>query len=299
MAQEDDYLVNYSNDESLQDLPQDTTRLRAAGAFGPHPDETEHLKAQIEETRNQMGETIEALQEKLSYSNISEQVSAHVNNAIESAKNSVYDATVGKAAGLMKNINEGISQTRVVRTARNNPFPFILIGLGTGLLIYRTYTSDRNRGFDRTRAQGLKRSSGGETAMISDGDGESLGRLSSAVSSAYEGVSWAVDSAYTGSRYLANRAYSRTGEYGQLAQETYDRNLEENPLAVGAAAFAIGAFVGFAIPSTRYEGELMGEAREGLLRKARDTGTQLLDRTKQLVDEAARSSSKDAPPVIH
>ena len=32
-------------------------------------DETQHLKAQIEETRSQMGETIDALQEKLSFSN--------------------------------------------------------------------------------------------------------------------------------------------------------------------------------------------------------------------------------------
>ena len=50
------------------------------------PEETEHIKAQIEETRNQMGETIDAIQERLSFANISEQVSETVGNAIESAK---------------------------------------------------------------------------------------------------------------------------------------------------------------------------------------------------------------------
>ena len=38
------------------------------------PEETEHLKAQIEETRAQMGETIDAIQEKLSFSEYIRQV---------------------------------------------------------------------------------------------------------------------------------------------------------------------------------------------------------------------------------
>ena len=45
-------------------------------------DETEQIKSQIEETRSQLGETIDAIQDRLSFSNISEQVSEHVNNAV-------------------------------------------------------------------------------------------------------------------------------------------------------------------------------------------------------------------------
>jgi len=62
------------------------------------PEETEQLKAQIEQTRSQMGETIDAIQDRLSVANISEQVSERVNNAIETAKDTAYDATIGKAA---------------------------------------------------------------------------------------------------------------------------------------------------------------------------------------------------------
>ena len=68
---------------------------------------------------------------------------------------------------------------------------------------------------------------------------------------------------------------------------------------LGAAAFAVGAFVGLAIPSTRYEGELMGETRNDLLRKAQDTGATLLDKTKNIVDEAAQQASKHNQPIIH
>ena len=102
-------------------------------------DETEQLKDQIEETRNEMGETIGAIQDKLTYTNISEQVSDHVNIAVESAKLAIYDATVGKATSIMKNISDEVSGSSIVKTAKRNPVPFILIGLGAGLHAYQTY----------------------------------------------------------------------------------------------------------------------------------------------------------------
>jgi methyl-accepting chemotaxis protein len=61
-------------------------------------EETDHIKAQIAQTRSQMGETIDAIQDRLSFANISEQVSETVNSAIETAKDTAYDATIGKAA---------------------------------------------------------------------------------------------------------------------------------------------------------------------------------------------------------
>src|SRR5690349_15072490 len=73
--------------------------LEIATNTGEAPEETDHLKAQIEETRSQMGETIDAIQEKLSFQNISEQVkeqvSEQINSALETAKETVYDATIG------------------------------------------------------------------------------------------------------------------------------------------------------------------------------------------------------------
>jgi len=288
-------------------------------------DETEHIKAQIEETRSQMGETIDALQEKLSFSNLSEQVSEHVNNAIETAKNSVYDATVGKAVGFMKNMGDGIGDSRFVRTAKNNPFPLILIGLGAGLLAYNSYSgggrsrhgyrgrrfSDVDRFSDRERARrdmergtsfepGQSARESGSVMSSVTGKASELGdKLSTTASSAYESASNAMDSAMTGARDFYDRASSKASEYGSAAYDTYDHYINENPLAVGAAAFALGAVVGLAIPATRYEGELMGETRDELLRKAQDKGSMLLDRTRNLVDEAANKVSKESRSIIH
>jgi ElaB/YqjD/DUF883 family membrane-anchored ribosome-binding protein len=108
-----------------------------------------------------------------------------------------------------------------------------------------------------------------------------------------------MDTAVTGAKDIANRAYSKAGEYSNVAYDTYDHHINENPLAVGAAAFALGAVVGLAIPSTRYEGELMGETRDELLKKAQDKGSMLLDKTRNLVDEAANTVSKESRSIIH
>ena len=82
---------------------------------------TDELKESIEETRGQMGETIDAIQEKLSFSNLSEQVSEHVNHAVETAKDAVYGATIGKAATFMKDFGDEISKTSIVKAAKDNP----------------------------------------------------------------------------------------------------------------------------------------------------------------------------------
>ena len=269
------------------------------------PAEAEQIKEQIEETRNQMGETIDAIQDKLSFSNISEQVSEHVNNAVETAKGAVYDATIGKAANLMRNFGDDISQTSIVRTAKSNPFPFVLIGLGAGLLAYQTYTGKgngktRRHEFTAGRDRRYDTSSVGTTSEggLLSGARETVSHatetVSGAAGTAYNKVTGVVESAYTGAGDAAHRAYDKVGELKSTAVEQYDHYIEENPLAVGAVALALGAAVGMAIPSTNYESKLMGEYRQDLMDKAQTTASNLLDKTKEVVTEAGRTVSDQA-----
>ncbi|MEP7038388.1 MAG: DUF3618 domain-containing protein, partial [Acidobacteriota bacterium] len=103
----------------------------------------DQIRANIEETRAEMSETIDAIQERLSFSNISEQVKSEVSDfvgeTIQTAKNTVYDAVIEKVGFIMnyadKRINE-ISDTEIVKTARRNPLTLGLIGLGIGVLFF-------------------------------------------------------------------------------------------------------------------------------------------------------------------
>jgi ElaB/YqjD/DUF883 family membrane-anchored ribosome-binding protein len=269
------------------------------------PEETGHLKAQIEETRHQMGETIDAIQEKLSFSNISEQVSEQLNNAIETAKHTVYDATIGKAVNYMKDIGSDISGSSAVKMVRNNPLPFVLIAAGAGLLAYNSY-SGRGRSSERrtprqdapgseptSAARSLlgsaREKAGGIAESVGSAAGSAYESVAGAASGTYAGIANSASNAYTGANEMVHRAYDKVGEYGVTAQEQYSHHIEENPLAVGAVALALGAAIGFAIPSTRYEGELMGEARENLMQKAQDSAGLLVDKVREVASEAGET----------
>jgi hypothetical protein len=153
MAQERSDLepIKNSEIEEVDDVITDDLELRADTS-----EETEKIKAQIEETRADLGETIDAIQEKLSFSNISGQVSEQVNHAVESAKEAVYDATIGKVVNIMKNLGNDISATSIGSTIKSNPLPFILIGAGAGLLAYNAYSGGQPARFAKAE---LRRSS--------------------------------------------------------------------------------------------------------------------------------------------
>lgn len=310
----DPFVERYA--DATSDLETGSTGLETENLemTGEHPDETEHLKAQIEETRSQMGETIDALQEKLSFSNVSDQVSETVSNAIETAKDSIYDATIGKAVEFMKSAGDGISNSGVVRTVKRNPFPLLLIGVGAGLLAYQSYSGGRSRRsrssgrylsgrydaeYGRSEGMNLGESGTGESYTgkaynrISDTASGAYQSVTGAVSNAYEGVSGKLGDVYSSAGDVANRALDTAGEYKDKAYETYDYYIDENPLAVGAVALAVGAAVGLAIPATRFEGRVMGEARENLLHKAQDVAGDLVDRAKQVASEAGKTIQQE------
>ncbi len=70
-AGSDPFIEKYGDYDPETDLDQ----LETSGFSDNVPEETENIKAQIKETRSNMGETIDAIQDRLSYSNISEQQS--------------------------------------------------------------------------------------------------------------------------------------------------------------------------------------------------------------------------------
>jgi hypothetical protein len=274
----------------------DEASLASADANGD--DRTEEIKAKIEETRADMGETIDAIQERLSFANISEQVSEQVSNAIETAKETVYDATIGKVVHFMRNTGDGISHSPVVRTVKENPLPFILIGAGAGLLAYQGFSGRGRRsigGYQR-RQLGSMRQTGDDMDMSATQSTVSATRdkVSNAAETAYRNVSRVAENTYAEAGQLANQAIEKAGNIGHKAQETYEQMLEERPWAIGIAALAAGAAVGMAIPSTRYEGELMGEARANLVNKVQEAADGFVDRAKQAASEAGRNLTEEA-----
>ena len=266
-------------------------------------EDTERLHSEIEETRENLGETIDAIQERLSLANLSDQVSEKVNDVIESAKESVYDATIGKVVNFMQQARDGVTQTSVGRTIMANPLPFALLGAGAAMLMYNGFSKKNTRRPSKYRStefmgsgQGGSRGagvSGGTADSISNMAGGALDSISNKAGNAMETVSDAASRTYEGAADVAGRAFEKVGNFGTTARENYDHYVEEKPLAVAAAAMAVGAVVGLAIPSTKYEGKMMGEARQTLMSKAEDTATELVDKAKQVASDVTETVSKE------
>ena len=92
-------------------------------------------------------------------------------------------------------------------------------------------------------------------------------------------------------------AKERASQLGSSARQQLDRArggwdsmLNEHPLALGAVGLAIGAVCAAMAPRTAKEDQLMGQARDELLDKAKQAGTEKLEQMKQPQRPAAKES---------
>ena len=109
------------------------------------------------------------------------------------------------------------------------------------------------------------------------------------------GLGWlAVEGARAGARlplpakWLRSRRHAGAGAAAGLRRGLggLGAAIEERPLAVGAAALAIGLLAGVALPATRREDQLLGDARDDLLDSAREAGRDALEQGKEVARSA-------------
>ena len=134
----------------------------------PATDETIAIRAEIESTRADMSETIDALQEKLAPERVAEQVKEKVREQAAEAYTSARATVKSKAERIVGNMSSTIKEagstagtfasnvgsslmdTRGAQAVRQNPIPFALIGAGlTMLLVNRRRQSQRPYYLDR------------------------------------------------------------------------------------------------------------------------------------------------------
>jgi hypothetical protein len=127
----------------------------ASPSTGPHSgasgDDSEkdvgELRGEIEHTRTELSETIDAIQERLNPQHLADEAQAAARDAatglIEDAREAVREATVGKAERFMSDVEDSARETgsSMMDTIRQNPLPSALVGIGLYML-YR----NRNRG---------------------------------------------------------------------------------------------------------------------------------------------------------
>ena len=209
------------------------------------------------------------------------------------------------------NVDRG---NRFVNVVRDNPVPIALTTIGIGWWMWNqrggsrqvTYGSgypaasfdstwDSRSGYGAAGAEAgtYRRFDSEKGVWVGGEEGEGTSeRVKSAVSDASdrarETLSTATDRAretmgdVSGrTRQAASRAQQQIGQYSRQAKSQLQYWMEQNPLAVGAVAMVVGAAVGLALPETRREQELMGDARERMVDNAKSMANTAVDRATE------------------
>ncbi len=290
------------------------------------PAEVEVIVAEIEQTQDELGATVQEIGDRLDPANV-----------VRQAKETVRDATVGKVEQMATTASDMVGEAGqtaqqagagIVETIRRNPIPAAMAAIGVGWLwMSRTPSrsswgssgrwQDQGRwvaydggGYGRYAGSGYAGAevvSGGHDAYRSGGVGVmgergasgGLGdRASGAVHSVGDAASGAADT--IGRR--ASDAVSTAGDtlrsapdqmtsFGREASDNLGRVFQENPLAAGAVAIAVGTVIGMAMPSTRTEQRVLGKATSQVIDKAE----QAISQPMQQLEQQAQGGSQESP----
>lgn len=126
----------------------ETTGSVGAGYERSTPaDDPAGLEAQIEQTRRDMGETIDAIQARLDPELLKFKAEQRVEQAVDRAKDEVYDATIGRVGDATERATRTVTDWRdnVLETIKDNPFPAALVGIGLGWLLMESSSNGERR----------------------------------------------------------------------------------------------------------------------------------------------------------
>lgn len=254
------------------------------------------IERDIERTRAEMSETVDAITARFQPEYIKEQAKEAIRDTARSAGTSMFD------------------------TIRDNPLPAAIAGMSIAWLFanassgsrrddrgYRTGGYDRGRGYgpgpgyDRYGAYGpydgdAHRGSGDES--LRDRAGEAAGdvrdRASDALDSAKERASDLGDRVADQAQHLQQQAE----QTGQRAMTWLEDQMDRSPLGVGVVALAAGALVGLSLPTTDAEQNLFGVPAQQLKSRVEEAASETLDKAKEVASSVASEAKEKAGEVV-
>jgi hypothetical protein len=259
---------------------------------------TREIRAEIEQTREDMSETVNAIQERLRPGNIAANAADSVRHA---ARERVRD----------------VADSDSVQYVRANPIPTAMVGIGVAGLVwlavgandsqrrervrYRRGFQDWGSRFDpeRERDYAAGRNYGDYGTAAGYTPGLSYAERDTHYPETPAGTGWGAASGSSSSSMssAADQVTASARNAASRAQYTARRTWDTNPLFVGAASAVLGAVIGLAVPETERENELMGETRDNLVDTVQETVKDRVGKVQEAATNAmsnVQEAAKDA-----
>lgn len=226
------------------------------------------LEREVDERRAHMGETLNALEEKLSPNHLIEQVLDYSRK------------------------NGGEFSRNLVNTVKNNPIPTLLTAVGLAWLI-----AGQNKSSSGHQSHAMT-STTSDTARMRYGSDTTTSHSSMGQSASHSAANLKHRAANMTShlRDQAQHTSESLRHQSQRAQAGFSQLLEEQPLAMGALGIAIGALLGGSLPSTQTEDRLMGSSRDTLADKASHQVKETYEKAAELGQKAVQEAQSENRP---
>lgn len=283
-----------------------TTRRYDREEFAPPPpgrgyaaveqDDPEIIKSRIDRTRAEMDATVTALQQRLTWQNLMHEGKSRVGERMKGKGIPLALIGSGIAMWMMERRKNKQFQNRVhVVAVPVGPPDEVGRGRDSDWLAPGAQYWDRRR--DLSRGSGESGGGGGSGLgqrahevgdRLRDRAGDISGRASHMMHDVGDRASAFTSNARDRVSDMADDARYNLHRAQRGFWDTY----EGNPLLLGAGAFALGIAAGVAIPTTRAENKLMGEASDEMARKARRLGEDALHRGQRIAEKAMETADE-------
>jgi ElaB/YqjD/DUF883 family membrane-anchored ribosome-binding protein len=243
----------------------------------------EEIRAEIERTRSEMSNTINSIQEKLSPENLKDQ-----------AQEIVRDATIGRVEQMTDQATQKVRSAgdTIMETIRQNPIPAVMVGIGLSWLVTASMTNGSRQTYNNYQSRyGTNQTYGRQTqSKVQEIAGDVQDKAGQLVDDARNQVQNLSEEA----RERADEMAMRLQEQKEMAADRFTQILNDRPLAVAAAAFAVGAAIGLSLPETYRENQWMGEMRDNFVEKAQETTQTTIQKVRRVAEEAGRTVREEA-----
>jgi len=276
----------YANDPDYSSEGSDTDRPdpgdRADGDDGDEDRETttrtRALRSEIDRTRTEISGTIDAIQDRLSPRNV-----------VSRAAGNVRDVTLGRAREFVHHVQDSVPRVGsrggvLVDRIRENPLAAAVAGASVAWLVFggrRRARSDYSRAiYGSTRGRDpYIRETRIDTAP--DDDAALSAERRQAISNASDAP-----------RHTMHSARERLHDAGTHTAYRVRRVAERNPFAAAAIAAAAGLAIGLLFPETDRENQVMGDARDSLMERGRETVRDAAEKVKQTAGEVQKAATR-------